>query len=286
MSFTIDEPGHPQLGTFTASDGYTFFFRHFPTTGTPRGRVVFIHGIQSHGGWYPASCAKLAEEGFEVFFLDRRGSGQNMAKRGDIPSFRRVLDDFGEFLLSLPKDGLPKFLGAISWGGKFGVGMQYRFPGLVDGLMLLCPGIFSKVNPTFFERVRVFVARLVRPSRLFPIPLNDPAMFTSSPKWQKFLENDPLALRFATARLMFWSRALDIYLRRAWKRVKVPVLLLLAEKDQIIDNAKVRDYVEKFPSIDKTIIEYPGAYHTLEFEGTEHPFMGGMVSWLKRQTSK
>jgi len=284
MTFTLDEPGRPELATFSASDGYPFFYRRFPTSAKPIGRVVFVHGIQSHGGWYPQSCSKLAHAGYEVYFLDRRGSGLNMTRRGDLPSFRRGLDDVGEFLRALPQDGISSFLGAISWGGKFGVGVQYRHPGLVKGLILLCPGIFSKVRQSFAERMRVVLARLVRPSRLFPIPLNDPKLFTATPDGLRFLAQDQYALHQATARLMFWSRALDIYLRRAWKRVHIPVLLMLAEKDLIIDNAAVRAYVERFPSNEKTIIEYPGAYHTLEFEPEGHPFVDDLLKWLAART--
>src|SRR6516162_9874622 len=86
-----------QVGTFTASDGYPLRYRHYPAQGTPRGEVVCIHGIQSHGGWYGASCAYLASEGWEVTFLDRRGSGLNELARGDTPSGRRLVADVAEF---------------------------------------------------------------------------------------------------------------------------------------------------------------------------------------------
>ena len=51
-------------------------------TGTPRGYVVALHGIQSHSGWYEYSSGRMCEAGFEVRFLDRRGSGENTEDRG------------------------------------------------------------------------------------------------------------------------------------------------------------------------------------------------------------
>ncbi len=281
----LDEPVRPTLHAFTAGDGYRWHYRRFAPPGAVIGRVVFIHGIQSHGGWYTRSCDKLATAGYEVFFLDRRGCGLNQERRGDLPNFRRALDDIGEFLHTLPRDGKPRFLAAISWGGKLGVGLQYRHPGLVDGLALLCPGIVSKVRTPFATRLRVFLASIFRPSRLFPIPLNDPKLFTASPEWQRFVEQDALSLRQATARMLFWSTGLDIYLRRAWKRVKLPVLLLLAEHDAIIDNGGVRAFVEKLPAMDKQFIEYAGAHHTLEFEGESHPFADDLLKWIERLAS-
>jgi alpha-beta hydrolase superfamily lysophospholipase len=277
----LDEPGRPILATFTASDGYCSYYRRFLPTGPPKARLVCIHGIQSHGGWYTRSCAKLAEAGYEVYFLDRRGAGLNTAHRGDAPGFRRLLDDLAEFIQALPSDGLKRFLIAISWAGKLGVGLQYRHPGSVDGLALLCPGFFPQVRPPFRQSLAIGRARVCSPSKFFPIPLNDPKLFTASLKWQEYIAADRFALREGTARLLFGSLVLDIYLKRAWKRVRVPVLLMLAEADLIIRNAKTRAYVEKFPSMDKTVIEYPGAHHTLEFEPDGHPYLADLLRWLE-----
>jgi alpha-beta hydrolase superfamily lysophospholipase len=57
--------------------------------------------------------------------------------------------------------------------------------------------------------------------------------------------------------------------------------LLLATRDEIVDNAKVRAYVEKLPAKEKRIIEYPGAHHTLEFEAEGHPFVGDLLNWFR-----
>lgn len=277
---TLDEPGAPTLHEHIASDGYRWHFRRYSPPGEPIGRVVFLHGIQSHGGWYPASSSQIAAAGHEVYFLERRGCGLNTESRGDVPSFRRCLDDVAEFLKTLPTDK-PRVVGAISWGGKLGVGLQYRSPGLVDGLALLCPGLFPKVRPPFFQRLWIGRCALRAPTRMFPIPLNDPALFTESEQWREFLRNDPLALHEATARMLFQSNSLDIYLRRAKRCVKCPTLLMLAEQDRIIDNAKTRKYVARFPG--KTeVIEYPGAHHTLEFEPPGHPFVTDLLNWIAR----
>lgn len=276
---TLDELGSPTLYQHTASDGYVWHYRRYATGEAIRGRVIFLHGIQSHGGWYNASCSALASAGYEVYFLDRRGCGLNTQQRGDIPSFRRCLDDIAEFVTTLPND-VPRIMGAISWGGKLGVGFQYRHPNLVQKLMLLCPGLFPVIRPRFVQRLWIGRCALRAPTKMFPIPLNDPALFTDSESWRTFLRNDPLSLHEATARMLFQSNSLDIYLRRAWRHVNVPTLLLLAEHDRIINNAKTRRYVSKFRT-PTTIIEYPHAHHTLEFEPAGHPFVADMLAWLE-----
>jgi alpha-beta hydrolase superfamily lysophospholipase len=268
----------------TAGDGYRWRYRRYLPAGVPRAQVVCIHGIQSHGGWYGYSCSRLAEAGFAVSFLDRRGSGLNEQDRGDAPGFRRLLDDLAEFLGTLRGPATPPvFLVAISWGGKLAVALQRRHPGLVDGLALLCPGFFARVRPPVGQRLAIAGARLVRPRKLFPIPLNDPELFTATPRWQRFIREDALGLRQATARLLVESVRLDGYLRVVPGHVRVPVLLLLAECDRIIDNARTRRYVAGFASADREVIEYARAHHTLEFEPEPDRFIGDLRAWLERR---
>ena len=279
-----DEPDGSTLRTFKASDGYVFYVRHWPAVGRPKARLVFVHGIRSHAGWYGRSCRAFAAAGFDVWFLDRRGSGLNTARRGDAPSFRRLIDDVAEFLKDLRKEQawLPVVLGGISWGGKLAVGLQYRRPGLVDGIVLLCPGLKPLIKPPLSLRVRIAIASRLRPTRQFPIPLNEPDLFTSDPDWQRFVAEERHGLRTATARFLYGSFALDVYLKRAAKRVKVPSLLLLAGRDQVIDNAKTRRFALRFASRSNRVIDYADAHHTLEFERNECEFVGDVVGWVER----
>lgn len=284
-AYTVEE--------FRAGDGYRWRYRRYPAQAGPRAELVFIHGIQSHAGWYEGSCTRLAQAGLNVSFLDRRGSGMNQEARGDCPSFRRLLDDIAEYLTALPRTPpgdasarLPLFLGAISWGGKLAAALERRHPGLIDGLALLCPGFCPRVGPSLGQRLKILFSRLFRPRKLYPIPLSDPELFTANPRWQDFLRHDPLRLHQATARLLVESRRLDGYLSFVPKYVHVPVLMMLAEHDRIIHNAKTRTFVQKFATPDQQVIEYPGAHHTLEFEPEPHPFVGDLLKWLDGQITK
>jgi alpha-beta hydrolase superfamily lysophospholipase len=264
------------LRTFRASDGYEFYYRHFAAK-DPRGRIVFVHGIRSHGGWYERSCQQLADAGFEVDFLDRRGAGLNTAHRGDCPSFRRLLDDIVEFIHQLRRTNpwLPITLAGISWGGKLACGIPYRAPGLVDRIALLCPGLCPKVTPPLMTRLAILRSRFRDPTKLFPIPLNEPELFTASPQWRQFIAEEIHGLDRATGRFLYSSKSFDIYLKRARKRITAPTLLMLAEHDQIIDNAATRQFHQW-----SSVIEYRGAHHTLEFE-SDCPFIKDLLEWVK-----
>jgi alpha-beta hydrolase superfamily lysophospholipase len=288
------------IETHTASDGYRWQYRHYIPTLPARARVVCLHGIQSHGGWYEHSSKCLRDAGFEVFFLDRRGSGMNRQDRGDTPGFRWLLSDIAEFIETLrepPADRsrgsrLKVFLLGISWGGKLAAGLVRRNFKLVDGLILLCPGFFPKIGLSMRKRLAILWARLVEPTRRFPIPLDDPELFTAAPRWIQFIRTDPMSLHEATARFLMESVRLDGYLRLVGRYVCMPVLLMLAEQDRIIDNWRTRRLVERLqtPLIvdgpafkrDTQIIEYPAAHHTLEFEPEPERFIRDLISWLEK----
>ena len=278
-----------EISSFLTSGGYKLHYRHFQPVGIIKGTIVFIHGIQSHGGWYETSCKKFAQAGYRVLFLDRRGSGLNEVSRGDSPSFRTLLDDLKEFLQYQRKEiagATPLILGAISWGGKIAFGLEIRIANLVDGFILLAPGFCPKVHPTRKERFFIALGSLFSPRRLFNIPLNDPELFTSNPAAQKFLKEDPLALRKATARFLLDSVRLDFYLRIFRTKISKPILLLIAGQDKIIDNEKTIEFVKRFASGSLTVRDYPEAHHTFEFEPEPQKHIEEIEEWLQAQFKK
>jgi alpha-beta hydrolase superfamily lysophospholipase len=271
------------IATCAASDGYPLRYRHYPPQAPRRGQVLAIHGIQSHGGWYVGSCEHLARAGWEVFFLDRRGAGLNEQDRGDAWCYERLLADVDEF--SQAHCPRPPFLMAISWGGKLAAALEHSRPGTTAGLVLVAPGFCSRIRPPLRERLAIGLSRVVWPRRRFRVPLDDPALFTATPGWQEFIRTDPLALRKATARLLVESVRLDLLMKRAHAGVRVPVLLLLAGRDRIIDNAATKAYVQLFPTDDCRVIEYPEAHHTLEFEPDPVPYFRDVERWLELHDS-
>ena len=259
---------------FAASDGYEFAWDEFAPPGEPRGRIVVVHGIRSHAGWYAGSCAKLAAAGYEVGFLERRGAGRNTVARGDCPGFRRLRQDIVEFLSSRPP--MPTHLMGISWGGKLAVAVAAVVP--VASLVLVAPGFVPRVRTPSRERLRIAVARLLAPTKLFAVPLNAPDLFTADPRWQEFLRTNPHDLHQATARFFVASVALDIRLRRTTN--DTPTFTLLAGNDRVIDNAATRAYAAKFTHPANRAIEYPALAHTLEFEDPALKFVDDILAWL------
>jgi alpha-beta hydrolase superfamily lysophospholipase len=265
-----------------ASDGYEIRVAVWPTAGRIRGRIVILHGVQSHFGWYFGLGTTLAQAGYEVHFPDRRGSGSNSVDRGHTPSARRLIDDVAERLETLRglEPNVPIALAGISWGGKLAVVTAAKYPQRVDLLALVCPGLQPRVGVPFRQRLAIAWAFFTDRRKTFPIPLSDPALFTASPEAQRFIASDTLGLHQGTAGLLAASVFLDRRVRSAPARVHQPVLLMLAGQDRIVNNAKTLAYFERIASLDKTVIEYPDAHHTLEFEPDSARYARDLATWL------
>ena len=275
---------HVERGWVT-TDGYRLFVLHWPGAEPVRGRVVMLHGVQSHSGWYENLGRTLAAAGYDTFFPDRRGSGRNTVDRGHTPSAGRLILDVAEGLDALKRQrpNWPIALGAISWGGKLAVLTAAKHPKLVDALALICPGLHPRVGVTTGERLRIAAAMLTHRHKRFPIPLSDPALFTANPDAQRFIADDPLSLRQGTAMLLASSFFIDQRLRRLPPQEHPPTLLMLAGQDRIVDNARTLQYVTRtYPGSLLQVIEYPDGHHTLEFDADPSRYARDLISWLNQ----
>ncbi|HEV3122467.1 MAG TPA: alpha/beta fold hydrolase [Isosphaeraceae bacterium] len=272
----------PQYATQVASDGYRIHTTRWVPDRTARGRVVVLHGVQSHGGWYHGLGRRLAEAGYHVVFPDRRGSGANQVDRGHAPSSSRLLEDLAQLLGELKQQdpSMPIALAGISWGGKLAVLAAGKHPDRVDALALICPGLHPRVDVSSRDRLAIAWALLTNRRKTFPIPLADPALFTANPGGQAYIAADTLSLRVATAGLLASSAWIDRQVRRIAPRVRQPALLMLAGRDRIVDNARTLAYFERLPSRKRTLIEYAEAHHTLEFEAEPERYALDLVAWL------
>jgi acylglycerol lipase len=268
----------PRIGFFSMPDGYRCAVRVWETD-HPVGRLVFVHGLISHGGWYLSTCRYLAQAGFEVHFLERRGSGLNPVRRGDVDDWVTWLADVERYLESLAKD-LPVILLGMSWGGKFVAAVARRRPELLRAAGMFCPGLFARQMPGWTKRIGLRLGRTVGLGNLsVTVPLQDPALFTQAPRWQEYIAHDPFTLRKITIRFAAEDLKLTRFATAAPGEIKVPMLLMLAGHDRIVENSRVLDFFHRLGSSQKRLIEYPAASHTLEFEPDPTVYMEDLRRW-------
>lgn len=266
----------------SASDGYILRCRVWEPSSSSKGDILYIHGIQSHSGWYEESSQRLAEAGYRVIFPDRRGSGLNAGQTGDLPNWKMLFSDIQSVLTFF---GSPIHVNvlAISWGGKVGAMIAYKHYPWLRKLILITPGIVPKVEFTPSEKMLIARNFLLGSGLMqFPIPIPGPEYFTHDPQFQDYILSDSLTLHSCTARFFIQTMFLDAQLKKSSHFCHVPTFLLLAQDDNIIDNKKVTAYFSKhFTHPSNMIKEYRDCAHTLEFDQKDFSFVDDIVRFLE-----
>jgi acylglycerol lipase len=278
----------PAIKQFVTSDGYEHHYRHWqPDVDRPKGFVVALHGIQSHSGWFKFTGSGLCEAGYEVFFIDRRGSGLNEQERGHARHRERLVNDVVQMLSYVrghrneTAPTVPVTLLGLSWGGKLASMVAAHRPELLDGLVLPYPGIRSHINTSCLNHLRLSLARRFEVfEKRVRIPLDDPALFTSEPKWQDYIRNDKLALHDVTVAFLLANRQLDRRMDLCRPYIRCPVLMMLAGRDRIVENTGTRQWFDALATQERKLIEYPNASHTLEFDTDRATYRRDLIAWL------
>ena len=265
-------------------DGYqTSVYAHSPQGG-PRLPVLYLHGIQSHPGWFAGSAAHLAACGHPVFQVTRRGSGDNDRDRGHARSAGQILRDVNTACrFAMDRTGAERVhIVGVSWGGKLAAAWATWKKRIVDpaSVTMVCPGIVSRVDVGFVTKLGICLSLVPAPRKRFDIPLNEVELFTDNEAMREYLRRDGLRLHRATARFLFASKILDRMLARAPRgSLAMPTTLILAGRDRIIDNAATRKIVEHLTA-GRAVIKELDAAHVLEFEAETEPFYTALAEAL------
>jgi pimeloyl-ACP methyl ester carboxylesterase len=270
-----------EVRQYTGHGGRRLEFR---VVAAPRARhtLLYLHGIESHGGWFLPAAQRLRERGCTTYLLDRRGSGLNRSvEPGDAASAEVLLDDVRRVRDALG-DPLLHLVG-LSWGGKLATAAALDRPERVASLVLVTPGLRARVDLGWLQKLGVGLDMLRGGRRRFPVPLRD-ELFTNEPALRAFLANDPLRTTSVTSRFLWATRMLDRRIARGIAGVRVPVLLLLADDDLIVDNDAVLRLLAPLPEGHFHVRRHAHAMHSIQLERTDD-MVSDIVSFLEGAAS-
>jgi alpha-beta hydrolase superfamily lysophospholipase len=112
------------------------------------------------------------------------------------------------------------------------------------------------------------------------IPFRKPDFFTDTTSWREFIARDPLTLREITWQFAREDRRLTRYARQSAALLHMPLLMMLSGRDRIVDNRRSSSFFRRTAARKRTLIEYPNAAHTLEFEPDPMPYFEDLTNWF------
>jgi len=246
-----------------------------------RNVMVVSHGLGEHGGRYGNLVDYFAPRGFGLYVQDHRGHGQSSGARGHVSEFRHYVDDLAAYVRKVGEQagqGKVVMVGH-SLGGLIAIAYSLSYPETVSKLVLSAPGIRPYQQP---PRIKASLGKIL--ARLVPrLLMNnelDASFICRDPDVVRAYTVDPLvhdrvSTRFFTEYLGTAARVLrDAHL------LNVPVLLLLAGEDRLVDNEANRQFFDKVGSDMKEMKVYPGLYHEIFNEPEKDQVFSKMKSWL------
>jgi len=237
---------------------------------SPGAVFLLVHGLGAHAGRWDFLVDFFATRGFISYAADLR-------------DFRDYYNKIARLRGSAAKDnpGKPIFLIGESFGAIVSLLTASREPDLFNGLICISPAFANRVRPAPIEQLKIAASLFYNPNKQFKLPF-DSSMCTRDTDYIKKMDEDSREYRTVSSRSI-----LDILLAQARSRglkdIKPPVLFLLAGEDKLVDPAAARKIFNGLEVKDKTLIEFPGMYHSLSIElGKEKVFVE-MLKWVEQR---
>lgn len=275
-----------ELAEYAGSDGASLAYVGYTHAGADTA-LVYLHGIESHAGWFAVAADALREQGMDVYCLDRRGSGLNRENRGFlsgyVDDYTTLLADIRAFVAPLRARYQRVFLVGLSWGGKLALSYGLAHPEDIDGLVLITPGLRARVDVSLADKLKIALLSPLNPAARVATPIQ-PEMFTTTPLYLDYIRRDPLRLRSATVRFFWQSHRLDNYVDRNIAGNRLPVQLFLADGDTIIDNEAVLTLLQQGKSARLDVLRYEDQTHSIQLDAARR-LVQDMTDWIRERSA-
>ncbi|MES2103946.1 MAG: lysophospholipase [Pseudomonadota bacterium] len=286
MTSHIEDTSEFQLRTI---DGQSLFVRDWPLPGQMSGEkaapvrdgILIMHGLGEHCGRYAHVARFFNALGFVVRTYDHRGHGKSGGARGDVPDeetllrdARLVMNDFARQLSA------PPILLGHSMGGLFAA--RFAAAGLAPlrGLILSSPALALRMSGV--QRLLLKAATAMIPGVGIANGLK--TRYLSHDKEVVIAyQNDVLVHPKISARLLGSMLNSIAYVAQHAAQLKVPLLLIVAADDRLVDPAGSRHLSTQLTPPQATAHFYDGFYHEIFNEVDAARVFDDVRSWLEQQ---
>jgi lysophospholipase len=205
-----------------------------------KGSIVIVHGVGEHSGRYAHVADYLKNHGYEVVIGDLPGFGTSSGRRGHVDSFEEYLDTVDGWLEKAPVLGGKLYLMGHSLGGLICMRYVQTRNRRIDGLILVSPGIQLRMTVPAWKKSLSVVLDKICPHLEMSNEV-DSHYLCRDPEVISKYESDPLGYGKVT---VHWYREFTCAGDQAvtGPELLVPTLVILGEKDPIVDAAWVQEY--------------------------------------------
>ena len=238
---------------------------------SPRCVAFLVHGLGSNSTWWEASAQFFLKNNISSCAIDLRHHN----------SFKEFSLAIKELLAIIRKDnpGCKIFAVGESMGALIILSMALNDSALFDGLICVSPAFDSKAPLKLPDYFKIFSPIFYEPNKRHKLPVRSD-MCTRDPVHLKMIEatydNDVMQ----TSKVLFDIFITQIYMRIFTIKLESPLLFLIAGDDKLVYIKASKKVFEKIKAKDKSIIEYPGMYHSLSIDLGREKVFQDILNWI------
>ncbi|MBZ5572630.1 MAG: lysophospholipase [Acidobacteriia bacterium] len=282
----LGDPIADRHGRIMSADGTGLFYRYWPADDRATGyAVIVLHGIGYHSGPYKVIADALNPTGIDVYGLDARGHGLSFGPRGYVGNPAQVEADVAA-MVQFVKRQQPStrvFLLGDSMGCNYALDYAKDNDDQLAGLILLAPAFYVDTSQIFNLESVLLMPYFFFAHRRPVINLVGRRLEESSrdPEWIAARRADPLAYKKVSfGYLLEIQRLIAGWKRRIAPRVRLSILMIKGEKDQVVSQNDCEWFERLSASTDKRFEIYPDVPHTTLWDPETPNILGLVGSWI------
>jgi alpha-beta hydrolase superfamily lysophospholipase len=263
------------------ADGLKIFAQGWLPEIIPLGVVFLVHGQGEHSSRYAHVAGALNKAGYAVMSFDHQGHGQSQGPRGDMSSYKALLDDVGQLFNKAGQrfPNAPCFLYGHSMGGNLVLNYVLRRQPQLNGVVVTSPWLRLAFEP---PALQITAMRLI--SRIWPSFTISSGLETSAisrdPAVVAAYENDPLNHDQISVRQLIQVDQAGQWALDHAGQFTFPLLIMHGSGDRITSYQSSRQFADKV-SGDCTFELWDGLYHEPHNEPEKQQFIGFIINWLR-----
>lgn len=225
---------------------------------------LFLHGVESHSGWFAAVADRLVSQGLWTRAYDRTGWGQSSGTRGHAPDVKAVLEEARDNVKQLKERGAKRIhLIGQSWGALVAITLSQLAPDELFRMTLISPGLYPSIAKSLGIASRAVGGILRGGYDTVPISLGTtPEAFSPSPDSQNWISKDNFRVTAISCQTLVTT------LRFTWRcgtllphgAFAVPTQVLVGSLDVMIDRNRTLHFARRKGAQIEVV---PGAGHAL-----------------------
>ncbi len=247
----------------------------------PHAVIVALHGFNDYRAAFAEFGRYAAAHGVVVEAYDQPGFGAD-PNRGSWPGTPELVRALNAAVASARQRhaGLPVFVLGESMGGAVALAaMEAPDPPPVAGLILAAPAVWNGADlPPAYRSTLQVLASVAPMLRVNGRRLGRQA--SDNIEMLRALGRDPLYLRYTRLDAVAGLVDLMIEAQAAAADLRVPTLVLLGARDQIVPPAASRRFVATLPPAGCSVVTYLDGWHLLLRDHQRERVFADILAWV------